>query len=276
MNWRFAVIPAFAVLSWALAAQSPPGTADPRIDATTTESFERTFAQVQEALPSNLHMKLDQAWLILMSDTVERLPAELPEDVALGSMMQALHGYSGSEMISAAEAVVRRMLKEEQQRIAKVTTADLPKPTDVRQTRSWTCDALVTTTIAHAQPSPAMAYEITPESLLKKEVPDRSDRIEAASLPGTDKLALEITGETMRLMTRASLERGNTSATELTVVLNDAEQIVAFAMPESIPTGSANSIVVNKKTGFGVWTRTRAAGIFADVPDSQTHYLRCK
>lgn len=277
MHWRIVAIPALALFSLAVAAQPNARIAGPaRIDATTQESFDRTLAQVQESLPPNLHAKFEQAWIVLMSDTVERLEADLPESVALGKMMKALHGKTGTEVITAAEAIVRRILDDEQQRLTKATTADLPKPADVRQVRALTCHALVSTTIAHASPSSSVAYEITPESLIKKDVPARDDRIEATSLPGTDKLALEIEGDVMRLMTTASLEQGNTSAAELAVVLNDPEQIVGFGMLDGIPAGNANSIVVNKQTGFAVWTKTRAAGIFADVPDSQTHYLRCK
>ncbi len=271
------MIPIFAWLSFAVAAQpSAEATTHARIDATTQKSFDRTFARVEESLPLNLRAKFEQAWIVIMTDTVERLDPDLPESSALVKMRQALHGKTALEVISAAEIIVRRLIDDEHRRLAKTTSVDLPRPTDISKVSSLTCEAIVSTAMDHASPGVSTAYEITPESLFRNNVPIDGERIEAVSRQGTDRLALEIGSVVAKIMTMASVEQGNAIPAEFSVIVNDAEQIVMFGMMDTAPMRSANVIVMNKQTGFAVWTKTRAADLFANVPNSQIHYLQCR
>lgn len=259
------------------AAQPDPSARalEPRVDATTHESFEASFDRVEASVPSELREKFKQASTILMSGTVDAL-GEASEERALEAMRHAFHGKSANEIISAAEAIVRRMLESEQQRQQKATAVDMPRPLDLSKSASFACNALLSTFVKRAEPSVAGAFAITSSSLLKPPPSSSPERLEATSATGTDLVEFEIVANTLRMITRAAVEQGQASPAEFKIIVSSPSMLIAIGVQDGLVGGNANLVVLNKASGLAIWTKSRPASLLADSPDSQTHYLRCK
>jgi len=93
---------------------------------------------------------------------------------------------------------------------------------------------------------------------------------------GTDKLAIEIHGSVLRFMTQASVGAGQATAAEFQILHNDNEVLVAVNYQRGALGSNLNSLLVNKKNGLAVWTKSRPSFLVDEEPDTQTHYLRCQ
>ena len=91
-------------------------------------------------------------------------------------------------------------------------------------------------------------------------------------------MALKIEGKTLSLITVASVKAGNTDAARFEIVKGDKDFLMAVFISEgSIPSmSSISSLVLNKKNGLAVWTKSRAEFLAYDAPDTQGIYLACR
>jgi hypothetical protein len=104
----------------------------------------------------------------------------------------------------------------------------------------------------------------------------RTKNIEIENGVGTDKVAIEILGPVLKFMTQASVGVGQTDAAEFQIMRNDEEVLVAISHSLGALGSTLNSLLINKKNGLAVWTKSRPFFIVDDEPDTQAHYLRCQ
>jgi hypothetical protein len=136
--------------------------------------------------------------------------------------------------------------------------ASVPIPQGVevlKVTNALACDAVLVTSI---EPS------------------SRTKRLEASSTVGKDKIAMQVQGRTLRFMTRRSVESGIASPAEFQILQNDQESLVAIETGTGTLGSTVNSVVVNKRNGLAVWTKSRSSFLFDSEPDGQMLYLACR
>ena len=126
----------------------------------------------------------------------------------------------------------------------------------------------------------AHAYRISETSLLKPE-PELTQlyeikRLEATSDVGTDKLAIEIEGKTLKFMTQTSVESGQATAAAFQIIRNDKDVLAAVDYQSGALGSSFSSFLLNKKTGYAVWTKSRPSFLVDGQADTQAHYLQCR
>jgi hypothetical protein len=138
----------------------------------------------------------------------------------------------------------------------------------------------LSTSIAPARSRDAQAYRISETSLLKPETELKqlydTKRLEAASNTGTDMLAVEVDGKTLKFITRASVEAGQASAAAFQIIRNDKDVLAAVDHQSGVLGLSLSSFLLNKKNGYAVWTKSRPSFLVDEQPDTQTHYLQCR
>jgi len=104
----------------------------------------------------------------------------------------------------------------------------------------------------------------------------RKKQLEVKTRVGTDKLAIEISGSALKFISHASVNAGSATATEFQILHNDEEALVAIAYTRGALGSTLNSLLINKKNGLAVWTKSRPFFIVDEEPDTQAHYLRCQ
>jgi len=94
---------------------------------------------------------------------------------------------------------------------------------------------------------------------------------------GTDRLAIEIDGDDLHLLTRASFDAGQPrDDSPFTIIQHSNNQIVAYDIDDSITGKVIHIFSLNTKTGIAVWTKQRSNDILTQNPDVQSYCLRCE
>lgn len=101
-------------------------------------------------------------------------------------------------------------------------------------------------------------------------------RIDAEISKGGMKLAIEINGQILRLLTTTAVESGMQDAADFTILRNNKRQLVAVYYPTEYPDAGINSFVLNKSNGYAVWSKLKPSLLYVEQPDSQMYYLECK
>lgn len=102
------------------------------------------------------------------------------------------------------------------------------------------------------------------------------EKVEAEIVTEGSNIALEVDGDTLKFMTATSVEVGQMDPAEFAIFRNDEEVLVALHYEKAAGTRSiSDTFVLNKKTGFGVWTKSSTSFFGNDMPDGQVYYLRC-
>jgi len=105
--------------------------------------------------------------------------------------------------------------------------------------------------------------------------------IQADIAKGTDKFTIQINdSKTLSFTTGASIETGVAAlygSAKYAILRNDASELAAISL-ERLPSDSIlTTLVINKKTGLAVWSKTRpASSLFYDNPSGEFHYLVCR
>lgn len=102
--------------------------------------------------------------------------------------------------------------------------------------------------------------------------------VEAEISTGGSKIAIEIGEKTVKFLTSTSVEVGMMEPAEFTILSNDDKSLVAVLYDDSAGIAESkviDSFILNKKSGFAVWTKSRDSFFISDNPDSQVYYLRC-
>jgi hypothetical protein len=253
-----------------------PQRAEPTIDATTDASLARTAKAVKEALPSAQREKFDQAVNILMSDYLQTHPDEPAAQARAWS--KSLNGKTAYAIMSAAETKVREIMAVDAKRRDKIVSRDLPASTPAKMSR-LACEAVLSTGIGPTHPSEAEMLQVAAGSFFKPEA-ERNQllntiRLDAESRVGTDKLAIEIEGDSMKFMTRAAVDAGIAATAPFRIVRNDQDALVAIAVDDIANGVAVNSFLLNKKNGLAVWTKARSRFLL-EQPDTAAYYLRCQ
>lgn len=126
---------------------------------------------------------------------------------------------------------------------------------------------------------PVVSAQLACEALLSTSIwedPEQNGQITAENQTGTDKLAIRIKENAITFITRASVEAGIPEAAEFTIVSNEEDFLVAIYLDKGAISPSLNSLVLNKKNGFAVWTKSRPQYLLSQTPDVQSSYLVCR
>lgn len=103
-------------------------------------------------------------------------------------------------------------------------------------------------------------------------------KLEAEAFEGGSSIALEVNDDTVSFLTATSVEVGLLEPMVMSILRNDDDVLAAVKyFPSAGIQGSAeiNTLIVNKKTGYAVWSKMRDQALFSDHPDAQVYYLSC-
>jgi hypothetical protein len=103
---------------------------------------------------------------------------------------------------------------------------------------------------------------------------DHRGRLKGKITPGTDKLALQIKGDTLLVAVRGAFEQGVVEPDKYNITGHTVGFLSAVHEVTVIP--HANSIVLNKQNGFAVWSLNEPMLVpGSEYPIAQAVYLRC-
>lgn len=91
------------------------------------------------------------------------------------------------------------------------------------------------------------------------------------------KMAIEIDGKDLKMITATAVEAGMTEPARLHIVRNSDSELVAVDLQEDIAIDpGAGTFILNKKSGTAVWTKTKPAFIGLQLPDAQAYFMECR
>lgn len=93
---------------------------------------------------------------------------------------------------------------------------------------------------------------------------------------GTDKVAIEVEGDKLYFLTRASVEVGTARGEPWNIVKNSNDRIVALYNGLDQMGTDVNLFILNKKNGIAVWTKTNSDLFGTENPGAQSFYLVCR
>ncbi len=97
--------------------------------------------------------------------------------------------------------------------------------------------------------------------------------IEATVGKGTNKVSMQIKDQqTLLFLSGASFNVGDVGGVDFSIIKNDDKELVATMWNDS----SMNSIVLNKKMGLAIWSKTRSDFPLYDAPVANLSYLICR
>lgn len=96
--------------------------------------------------------------------------------------------------------------------------------------------------------------------------------IEGSVEKGTDKIAMEIKNDQfLTLLTSASVEAGITEGDEMAIIQNTSEKLMAVWFNEDV----ISTVVLNKKNGLGIWSKSNPDFLVYEAPYGSVIYLKC-
>jgi hypothetical protein len=97
--------------------------------------------------------------------------------------------------------------------------------------------------------------------------------IEATIGKGTNKVSLQIKDEkTLSFLSGASFNAGDVGGVDFSIVKNDDKELVAAMWNGT----SMNTLVLNKKNGLAIWSKSRSDFLNYNAPSSNLSYLICR
>lgn len=97
--------------------------------------------------------------------------------------------------------------------------------------------------------------------------------IEATISKGTNKVSLQIKDEkTLSFLSGASFNAGDVGGVDFPIVKNDDKELVAVMWNGA----SMNTVVLNKKNGLAIWSKSRSDFPTYDAPSADLSYLVCR
>lgn len=100
--------------------------------------------------------------------------------------------------------------------------------------------------------------------------------VDAEITKGGSKLSIEVEGKTAKVLTDTAVESGVAVGDDFNVLQND-DNTLALEIEGGLLPGNwwINLISINKKTGLGVWTKTKLRDDLFGNPSGQVYYLKC-
>jgi len=90
---------------------------------------------------------------------------------------------------------------------------------------------------------------------------------------GTNKVSLQIKDEkTLSFLSGASFNAGDVGGVDFSIVKNDDKELVAAMWNGT----SMNTVVLNKKNGLAIWSKSRSDFPTYDAPSADLSYLICR
>jgi hypothetical protein len=89
------------------------------------------------------------------------------------------------------------------------------------------------------------------------------------------KLAIGIGDTTLKLLTDTSVGIGTIEPAEMTIVRKTIDSVEAVYFGEGLIDAGVDSFILNRKSGFAVWTKSKPSFFGNNAPDTQAYYLQC-
>jgi len=89
------------------------------------------------------------------------------------------------------------------------------------------------------------------------------------------KLAIEIGDKTLKLLTDTSVGIGVAEPAEMVIVRQNSDSVEAVYAENGLIDAGIDTFVLNRKSGFAVWTKSKPSFFGNNAPDAQAYYLEC-
>ena len=91
------------------------------------------------------------------------------------------------------------------------------------------------------------------------------------------KMAIEIDGKELKMLTATAVEIGMTEPAKLVIVRENDSELVAVDLQSDIAIDPGiGTFILNKKSGTAVWTKSKPSFITSSLPDVQAYYMECR
>lgn len=130
--------------------------------------------------------------------------------------------------------------------------------------------------VGQAITSSQLSCETVADASFYTEGPMKEGEITFKLSKGTDKLAIKIGGEFISIISAASVGQGESESEKWPLLKNDDEHLIAGSFQEGPFGSSLYSFVLNKKTGFAVWSRAEPNFLYVPSAGGFFQYLTCK
>ena len=258
------------------------------IDGSSEERYANSLNTVMASLPEHQQKKFGQAVFIISN---HRLKTSNRQNLGRfrSLLREGLDGKTGLEVIAEAKTIVEGIIKQAEERKAKITTYTIK---DALATpiigQSLACKGLLSTniTLAPKFPSDEDKFILGEESFIDEGYGKHDEKallheveVYATSHESSDKLAIHLHERSITMMTKAFLEMGIPNGVEYTILVNNDTVIYAVSSERSL-----NSFLLNKGDGLAVWTKSvsRSRSFFHDplnenkpIPSTYSTYLQC-
>jgi hypothetical protein len=89
------------------------------------------------------------------------------------------------------------------------------------------------------------------------------------------KMAIEIDGKVLKMLTATSVEVGVNKPAEFNIVRENEDELVAVYIESSLFPG-VDTFILHKKSGAAVWTKSSPGSLISKLPDAQAYYMECR
>ena len=259
------------------------------IDGSSEERYAKSLRTVMASLPERQQKKFGQAVFIISN---HRMKTSNPRDLGRfhRQLREGFDGKTGLEVIAEAETIVEGIIKQSEERKAKITRYIIRDASaTLIMGESLTCKGLVSTNITlapHFPPDEDMfilgetTFIDEDNGKHNDEAPVNDVEVNATSQQSSDKLAIRIHELSMTMMTKASLDLGLTKGIEFSILTNNDAVLYAVGFERFL-----SSFLLNKSDGLAVWTKSvpRSRSFLQDplnekkpVPSTYSTYLLCR
>ncbi len=131
------------------------------------------------------------------------------------------------------------------------------------------------TEIKLTPPVPIQGNKLSCKSLIGQSIHKTSQEksVTAETIKGTDEIAINFDDKKLKFISTAAVKVGITESAEFDVLINNSEYLLATYFHV---TGTLyNVLILNKTTGFAIWSRARAEFWEAGYPEGDIYYFQC-
>ncbi|MEN8253440.1 MAG: hypothetical protein ABFQ62_03650 [Patescibacteria group bacterium] len=92
---------------------------------------------------------------------------------------------------------------------------------------------------------------------------------------GGSSIAIKVENEIMSLITSTAVEIGEAEPSKFEIIENSDQRLKAVFADEGLSGSSINTFMLDKNTGYAIWTKASASSLIPDLPNGQVYYLNC-
>lgn len=134
-------------------------------------------------------------------------------------------------------------------------------PWDLEDSTQFSCSIKIGTTLF-------------PRQNLKK---DALETIDGALFTNDKtKMAIEIDGKVLKMLTATSVGVGINKPAEFTIIKEDENNVVAVYPESDNLFPGIDTFILHKKSGTAVWTKSSPGSLISKLPDAQAYYMECR